>query len=130
MVFFSYPLYNIINTKDADNMNIDFNDIEEKVNHHYWDGDGDFLARIYNDGLNKILKGTLKKGCSIGLHKHDNTSEIIYVISGNGVVHCDGVTKMLSQGDCHYCKDGSSHSLSNPFDDDFVFFAVIPNHFK
>ena len=111
-------------------MIIDFDDIEEKQNHHYWDGDGDFYARISNDGLNKILKGRLEKGSSIGLHKHENTSEIIYVISGSGVVHCDGQTKIITAGDCHYCKDGSSHSISNPFDDELIFFAVIPNHFK
>ena len=111
-------------------MIIDFNEIEEKQNHHYWDGDGDFLARIYNDGLNKILRGKLKKGSSIGIHKHDNTSEIIYVISGSGVVHCNGDTKIISAGDCHYCKDGSSHSLANPFDEDLVFFAVIPTYKK
>ena len=111
-------------------MIIDFDTIEEETKHHYWDGDGDFIARIFNDGLNKILKGTLKKGSSIGLHLHENTSEIVYVLSGSGIAHCDGDTKLITAGECHYCKDGSKHSLSNPFDDDFVFFAVIPNHFK
>ena len=111
-------------------MIIDFDNLEETINHHYWNGDGDFIARIYNDGTNKILKGLLKKGCSIGLHQHNNTSETIYVISGSGVVHCDGDTRVLTSGDCHYCKDGSSHSLANPFDEDLVFFAVIPTYKK
>ena len=111
-------------------MIIDFDSIEETVNHHYWDGDGDFIAHIYNDGLNKILKGKLEKGSSIGLHQHNNTSEIIYVISGSAVVHCNGDTRLITQGECHYCKDGSSHSITNPFDDDFIFLGIIPNHSK
>ena len=40
---------------------INFNEIEEVVIKNFNNGEGEIIARIYNDGLNKILIGTLKR---------------------------------------------------------------------
>jgi quercetin dioxygenase-like cupin family protein len=93
-------------------------------------GDGVFVANIFQDENNKILRGLLKKGCSIGLHRHIPSSETIFILSGNGKNICDGEVEFLSKGDCHYCKKGSEHTLINIGDEDLTFFAVVPVHDK
>lgn len=109
-------------------MKINFNEIEETIQKNFWSGDGEFVSKVYNDGLNKILIGKLKKGCSIGLHKHTNTSEIIYVLSGEGIMAYNGKEERLIKGDCHYCPDSNSHTFKNVSDEDLIFFACIPTH--
>ena len=109
-------------------MIIDFNNIEEAIKEKFNGGEGAFKARIYNDGINKILMGRLEKGSSIGLHTHEGTSEIIYVISGNGIMTTDGIEERLSKGMVTYCEMGHNHTFRNEEDEDLKFFAIIPNH--
>ena len=85
-------------------------------------GEGVFHARMQLDGLNKIMRGMLEPGASIGLHTHETSSEIIYILSGEGKVLYDGDDFPLKAGDCHYCPKGHAHSLRN-----LEFFAVVPN---
>ena len=109
-------------------MIIDFKNIEEKANPKFNGGDGFFNARIFNDGVNKILMGRLKKNNSIGLHTHEGTSEIIYVISVRGIMTTDGKEEILTKGMVTYCEMGHNHTFKNVDDADLCFFAVIPNH--
>ena len=37
---------------------------------HFKGGEGEFIAAIHFDGLNKILRGTLPPGATIGRHTH------------------------------------------------------------
>ena len=99
---------------------------EKTVLPHFWGGDGELVAAMYKDERNKILKGTLAPGCNIGLHCHETSSEIIFILSGVGTVICDGEVEALKPGDCHYCKRGSTHSLRNDGLADLVFYAVVP----
>ena len=108
-------------------MNIPFSQLEEAVVPHFKGGEGAFRTRAQSDGLCKILRGTLDPGCSIGLHTHEDSSEIIYIRSGTGRALYDGETEALAPGDCHYCPKGHAHSLINSGDQPLVFFAVVPN---
>ena len=45
-------------------------------------GEKFFRAIIHDDGMNKVLRGTLVPGATIGEHKHESDSEIIYFLSG------------------------------------------------
>ena len=105
---------------------IDFSTIPQSDIEHFLGGEGVFSARIFNDGLNKILMGTLESGCSIGMHCHDTSSEIIYVLEGKGKMLLKDGEEILKAGDCHYCKKGESHSFTNPYSEPLVFFAVVP----
>ena len=62
----------------------------------------------------------------IGLHTHDTSSEIIYILNGTGKVLYDGEYESVSEGLCHYCPKGHSHSLINDSKSNLVFFAVVP----
>lgn len=107
-------------------MEIDFNSIEEQVTPSFKGGSKEFAVRMFNDGLNKIMKGRLIPGASIGMHAHEDSSEVMFITRGRGSVICDGERTALSQGDVHYCPKGHNHSLINDSDDVLEFSAVVP----
>ena len=104
---------------------IDFDKIKEVKIENFKGGKGFVIARIYDDGNNKIMKATLQKDCSIGMHTHDNSSEIIYVFNGNASCVIDGKKEIINKGKCHYCPKGSTHSIKNENDEDLVMFCVV-----
>ena len=107
-------------------MIIKFDAMEEKELKSFYGGNGALKANMYVDENNKILRGRLEKGCSIGLHKHASSCEVIFILSGKGKAVCDGVEEYLSAGDCHYCPTGSEHGLTNIGEEDLCFYAVVP----
>ena len=64
-------------------------------------------------------------GGSIGLHKHETSDDINYVLSGTGKAICDGQEEILKAGTCHICKKGSQHSIENIGNDDLVLLTVV-----
>ena len=108
-------------------MIIDFNNIDFLRREKLFGGEGFFDAKIFNDGQNKMLFGKLEPGCSIGFHKHETGSEMLYIISGKGYADCDEEKDELCPGVCHYCPKGHSHSTVNTGNEDLVFFAVVTN---
>lgn len=108
-------------------MLIDFNAMEEQVIPHFLGGEGTFRPRMRVDENGKIMRAALEPGSSIGLHTHETSSEIIYILSGTGKVLYDGEYIPLKAGDCHYCPKGHAHSLMNDGGEDLEFFAVVPN---
>ena len=112
-------------------MKILFNEMNDTVLEKFNGGEVRLVAKMFNDGTNKILRGLLAPGCSVGMHTHVTSSEIIYVISGEGKMYLsDGGVETLLPGDCHYCPNGSGHSFVNEGDVDLIFFAVVPEHNK
>ena len=85
-------------------MLLDFNDMKE----------------ITAPGMNAIHIGG-----SIGLHKHETSDDINYVLSGNGKAICDGKEEILRIGTCHICKKGSEHSIINTGDEDLLLITVV-----
>lgn len=112
--------------KGRTTMKIEFNQMTEKRLPAFKGGAGELIARMYTDELGKLLYGKLEPGSSIGYHKHETNSEIIYILEGSGKCLYEGEEEKLTAGDCHYCPKGHSHSLINDSDADMVFFAVIP----
>ena len=89
-------------------MIIDYNAVEWKENPGFKGGEGSFNNKMYDDGTNKMMKGCLKPGCSIGkLIQDDEEFEV-------------------SPEQCLYCPEGHSHSLINNGTEDLVFFAAVP----
>ena len=112
-------------------MMIKFNEMPDTVLEHFNGGEGQFVAKMFNDGTNKILRGLLAPGCSIGMHTHSGTSETIFVLSGEGTMYLsDGGVEKLAAGDCHYCPEGEGHSFRNEGNTDLIFWAVVPTHTK
>ena len=103
-----------------------FQKMPDTVLEHFKGGEGSTITKMFADDLNRIFIGRLQPDCSIGMHTHDTSSEVIYVLEGVGTTILDGVTEILQPGDCSYCKKGGTHTLMNKGEADLVFFAVVP----
>ena len=98
-------------------------------------GEKEFAANMFFDGTNRIFKGCLIPGASIGTHTHDDSCEVIFILSGKGRLYEKGPAaedlpeyKEVTAGDCLYCPKGHTHSLMNPdsSESDLIFYAVVP----
>lgn len=107
-------------------MNIDFKNTEPTVIPNFKGGEKLLSAKMYFDGKNRILHGCLEPGATIGIHKHETNSEIIYILSGKGKTILDDKTEEISEGMVHYCEKGHTHSLINDSNENLIFFAVVP----
>ena len=114
-------------------MIIDFNKIDVSVLTNFKGGDKEFAANMFFDGTNRVFKGRLIPGATIGMHAHDDSCEVIFILEGKGtIVECAPVSHEMasthvSEGDCLYCPKGHSHSLQNTSEDvDLLFYAVVP----
>lgn len=107
-------------------MILDFNEMEYEVIPNFKGGEKETAAKMNFDGMNRIMKGKLIPGASIGLHTHESNSEIVYILEGKGKVIYDDGEERLVAGMCHYCPKGHTHSLINDSDSDLLFFAVVP----
>ncbi|TGX80664.1 cupin domain-containing protein [Palleniella muris] len=108
-------------------MVIDFNTMEAEEFRNFKGGEKELSAKMFWDGTNRIFKGSLCPGASIGEHLHDTNSEILFVIKGEGTIIDDGIASPVKEGQCVYCPKGHSHSLVNTGEEDLIFYAAIPN---
>lgn len=106
-------------------MKIEFDKMNDTVLKEFKGGEKNFVARMYSDELGKIMKGCLEPGASIGMHTHETGSEIIFILSGEGIVLYDDGKEILLPGDCHYCPMGHTHSLRNEGEENLIFYAVV-----
>lgn len=105
---------------------INFSNIKATLMPNFKGGDGITAAQMFVDDKNKIMRITLEPGCSIGMHCHEDSCEIIYVLEGVGTAVLDGNEEKVEAGECHYCPKGHEHCFINNGKRDLVFFAVVP----
>lgn len=107
-------------------MLLQFDNLEETVIPNFKGGEKQIKSRMYTDEACKIMRASLEPGATIGLHTHETSSEIIFMLKGTGVVLYDDGREILPAGSCHYCPKGHSHSLRNESDGTIEFYAVVP----
>lgn len=108
-------------------MKIDFNAMAEQPMEHFKGGDGVMMAKMFCAGNDKIMCNRLAPGASIGLHRHEDSSEAIFIASGRATAICDGVVESLEAGQCTFCPKGSEHTLRNTGDQDLIIYAFVPS---
>lgn len=79
----------------------------------------------YVDDRNLIGRISIPKGGSIGFHKHEIDQEVMYIVSGKGLLLENGKETEVVQGNSTYCPQGKEHSISNPNDEMLELFVVI-----
>lgn len=117
-------------------MKLILDQLPQKELQNFQGGEKSLLANMRIDDQNKILRGRLVPGASIGYHCHADSSEVIYILSGCGKAIwnpsdsgiAQGCEEILAAGDCHYCPMGTSHTLINNGEEDLLFFAVVGKH--
>ena len=107
-------------------MIINFNEQELQEFPNFKGGEKSLNAKMFFDGMNRIICGELEPGASIGMHLNETNSEIIYILEGKGVVKVEGGEEAVEAGNCHYCPKGHSHSLVNNSDAVLKFLGVVP----
>lgn len=107
-------------------MILDFAKMEETVTPHFKGGEKEMALKAYADEKNRIMSCRLIPGASVGLHMHEGTSEIVYILEGSGKVLYDGEELRIGAGQAHYCPEGHTHSLVNDTEEELKFFAVVP----
>lgn len=106
-------------------MLINFNELEERDVQGMNNGTGTLSAKMYMSENGKIIPCKIHAGGSIGMHKHDTSDDINYILSGTGKAICDGVEETLTAGVCHVCKKGSEHSIINTGTQDLVILTIV-----
>lgn len=106
-------------------MLIDFNKKQEITIPGMNNGSGMMSAKMYMDDDGKIIPCRIHVGGSVGLHIHETSDDINYVISGEGKAVCNGKEEILTAGCCHICKKGSEHSIINTGDEDLILLTVV-----
>jgi len=107
-------------------MLLNFDTMQARTVEHMRGGEKCVTTAGYADDKIRIARGKLIPGASIGLHPHEGSLEVIYILSGSGRIECDGEIERVSAGLAHYCADGSSHTFINDGEEEIVYFAVIP----
>lgn len=106
-------------------MKIDFEIFKKVKIENFKGGDGELFLKKFEDESVKIMQSVLTEGSTIGEHTHTEDSEIIYVLSGEGVALCDGKKELLSKGVVHYCPKNSTHTIKNACKTDLVMYAIV-----
>ena len=106
-------------------MFINFNEMPERTAPGMNGGTGEMSAKMFLDKQGKIIPCRIHFGGSIGLHRHETSDDINYIISGTGRAVCDGKEEVLPAGTCHICKKGSEHSIINTGKEDLVMLTVV-----
>ena len=119
--------YICISNQQYNNMVIRQADIEISHLENFKGGEKHLEAKMFFDGTNRILtRARLIPGASIGMHTHEDSCEVIFILEGRGSLLEDGTKKEVQAGDCLYCPKGGSHSLVNDSGSDLLFCAVVP----
>ncbi|MBO6193418.1 MAG: cupin domain-containing protein [Clostridiales bacterium] len=108
-------------------MIIDFLSMNEEAKPNFKGGEKEYNVKMFNTDGNKVMRGRLVPGASIGYHTHTEDQEVIYILEGEGsLVDSEGnvISKVLP-GQATLCPKGESHSLVNKSDKDLLFFAVV-----
>ncbi len=79
---------------------------------------------LYNKGR-LFSKITLKSGCSIGFHIHENDSELFYILKGKAEYNDNGELRTVEAGDVTICPEGSGHGIENKSEETVELIAVI-----
>ncbi len=109
-------------------MLFDFSALEPAVVPHFKGGVGEAHVRTaVSDRMGRIVELTLPAGSSIGLHTHTGNCEVIYVRSGRGICHDDGVDVAIAAGDVHYCPEGHTHGIDNTGEEPLVLLGILPD---
>ena len=114
-------------------MIIQFDKMDVTVLPNFKGGEKEFAANMFFDGTNRMFKGRLVPGATIGMHTHEDSCEVIFILEGKGTIVERGpemeaeTVSPVAAGDCLYCPKGYTHSLQNTSEEgDLVFYAVVP----
>lgn len=106
-------------------------DCNVEYREHMRDGDGTVeitnfaTPKELNDKGRLFARITLKPGCGIGYHVHEQDSEIFYIMKGTAEYNDNGTITTVTAGDVTVCPAGTGHSVTNKTDEVVELIAAI-----
>lgn len=76
-------------------------------------------------GVIQIVKA--ERGMSIKPHHHKKTSEVFYILKGNGILFVGNDRNRRKEGDVIFCEPGETHGVINDTNEDFVWLVLKIN---
>ena len=108
------------------------NECKKELREHMRDGKGTVeITNFISSPEELCMKGrlfakiTLKSGCSIGYHVHENDSELFYILSGTAEYNDNGRIRTVKAGEVTICPAGTGHGIENCSDETVELIAVI-----
>ena len=111
-------------------MVIEYKDKEWKAMPNFKGGEGTIFSQMTDDGLNKFMIMKMPPNTSIGYHAHEGSSEIVYILEGEGKTNDNGTMIPIHAGMACYCPEGKEHQIINDSDKDLIFFGVVPTQHR
>lgn len=93
-------------------------------------GDGTVLRELFNpltDGLNlrySFAHARLAPGLTSLLHRL-STSEVYYILEGEGLMEIDGETRRVTPGQAVYIPPGAAQRITSTGDTELVFVCMV-----
>ena len=87
---------------------------------HIWEPESELRSKT-----RMFSKITIKPGCSIGEHRHDDEEEVFYVLKGVAEYYDDGKMVELHAGDSVLTGGGGSHAIRNSGEEPVELIAFI-----
>lgn len=93
-------------------------------------GDDSILRELLHPdkaGLNlrySLAHAVVRPGVTTRLHRL-STSEVYYILEGEGVMHIDGERSAVGPGDAVYIPPGAKQQIRNPGSRDLVFICIV-----
>ena len=87
---------------------------------HIWEPETELHSKT-----KMFSKITIKPGCSIGEHAHNDEEEVFYVVKGTAEFSDNGKKIVLNPGDSMLTGGGASHAVKNIGTDDVELIAMI-----
>ena len=68
---------------------------------------------------------TIDVNSSLDYHKHEDDTEVYYILEGHALYNDNGMERELKPGDVTYTPNGKSHGIKNIGNEPLVFMALI-----
>lgn len=99
----------------------------------YWSDEGCHILEIINNDDLKLLsiaRARVGPGMRTRLHALDGTTEVYYILSGQGEANIDGHRYLVRTGDCVYIQPSQDQCITNTGDEELIFLCVCHPRFE
>lgn len=73
----------------------------------------------------KLIICRIQKGFTSAVRRYTEIEDVNYIVSGTGLILCNGTERNLSADEYHIFKKGADYSIINTGDEDLVLLSYI-----
>ena len=84
-----------------------------------------FFSKEDTNGILNNLEVRVESGCQINPHKHENSAEFCYVVSGNGLFLVNGEWECIRAGEAIMSPINTDHGIKNNSNETLILFSTF-----